>query len=48
MSRTIGTVQGKFVKYTFNLDGSVASTTTSPLKTIAYTYNGTGRMTAGR
>jgi RHS repeat-associated protein len=48
VSRTIGTVQGKFVKYTFNLDGSVASTTTSPLKTIAYTYNGAGRMTAAK
>src|SRR3984957_18707769 len=48
VSRTIGTVQGKFVKYTYNLDGSVASTTTSPLKTISYTYNGAGRMTAAK
>ena len=47
-SRTIETVQGKFVKYTYNLDGSVASSTTSPLKTISYTYNAAEQMTAAK
>jgi RHS repeat-associated protein len=48
ISRTIQSVQDKFVKYTYNLDGSVANSTTSPLKTITYTYNTAGEMTAAK
>lgn len=41
--RTIEAVSGKFINYTYNLDGSLATLTTPPLKTITYTPGGAGR-----
>jgi RHS repeat-associated protein len=41
--RTIGSASGKFIEYTYNLDGSLLKLTTPPLKTVVYTIGGAGR-----
>lgn len=41
--RIIGSANAMSVNYAYNLDGSIASLTTPPLKTIAYTPGGAGR-----
>jgi RHS repeat-associated protein len=47
-SHTIASVAAKIVSYNYNLDGSLLNYTTSPLKTVTYTYNAAGRMTAAK
>jgi YD repeat-containing protein len=41
--RTIGGAAGKFIDYTYNLDGSLSKLSTPPLKTIIYTQGKAGR-----
>ncbi len=45
--RRIGptTAPGKYITYTYNKDGSLATLQTPPLKTVSYTVGGAGRAT---